>query len=53
MEIRRANIQIDFEKNWDIFKNVILTGDTYVFDPSTPKESLKKNGLRNIWTLLL
>lgn len=40
MEIRRADKQTDFNKVWDIFKNVISTGDTYVFDPNTPKESL-------------
>lgn len=39
--IRRANIQDDYDKIWDIFKAVIATGDTYVFDPNTPKESLK------------
>ena len=40
MEIRRADKQTDFDKVWDIFKNVISTGDTYVFDPNTPKDSL-------------
>lgn len=43
MEIRMADKRTDFEKVWDIFKNVILTGDTYVFDPNTPKDSLYKH----------
>ncbi len=43
MKIRRADKQADYNKVWDIFKNVISTGDTYVFSPDTPKESLKKH----------
>jgi len=43
MNIRRADKKNDFDKIWDIFKNVISTGDTYVFDPKTPKDSLEKN----------
>ena len=43
MNIRRADIQNDYDKIWDIFKNVISTGDTYVFDPNTPKDSLHKH----------
>jgi len=43
MNIRRANIQTDFDKVWEIFENVIATGDTYVFDPSTPKDNLHKH----------
>jgi GNAT superfamily N-acetyltransferase len=43
MIIRKAEYQKDYDKVWDIFKNVISTGDTYVFDPDTPKESLYKN----------
>lgn len=43
MEIRRADIQTDLDKVRDIFKNVISTGDTYVFDPNTPKNSLLKH----------
>lgn len=43
MEIRRADIQKDFDKVWDIFKSVIATGDTYVFGPDTPKDSLHKH----------
>ncbi|WP_300598383.1 hypothetical protein [Niabella sp.] len=37
MEIRKADIQSDFEGVWEIFRNVISTGDTYVYDPDTPK----------------
>ncbi|HRP31261.1 MAG TPA: GNAT family N-acetyltransferase [Agriterribacter sp.] len=42
MKIRKADIQTDFDKVWDIFKSVISTGDTYVFDPNTPKDHLHK-----------
>jgi L-amino acid N-acyltransferase YncA len=28
----------DFEGMWDIFRNVVRTGDTYVFAPDTPRE---------------
>lgn len=34
---------MDDEKIWDIFSNVIKTGDTYVFDANTPKEALHKH----------
>ena len=43
MKIRKANQAKDYEKIWDIFWNVIQTGDTYVFDPNTPKEALRKH----------
>ena len=43
MEIRQADIQTDYEKVWEIFKNVISTGDTYVFDPETPRERLHEH----------
>ncbi len=43
MNIRIADEQKDYNKIWDIFSNVISTGDTYVFDPQTPKEALHKN----------
>jgi len=43
MIIRKADEQKDYNKVWEIFTNVISTGDTYVFDPKTPKESLHKN----------
>lgn len=42
MEIREANVN-DYDAIWQIFKKVIETGDTYVFDPKTPKEDLKKH----------
>ena len=42
MKIRKADQAKDYEKIWDIFSNVIQTGDTYVFDPHTPKEALHK-----------
>ena len=43
MNIRKAEEQKDYDKVWDIFTNVISTGDTYVFEPNTPKETLHKN----------
>jgi len=43
MIIRKADEKQDYDKVWDIFSNVIKTGDTYVFNPNTPKESLHKN----------
>ena len=43
MTIRRADEQKDYHKIWDIFTKVISTGDTYVFDPMTPKETLHQN----------
>ena len=43
MMIRRADVEQDFDQVWNIFSNVINSGDTYVFDPNTPKESLYKN----------
>lgn len=43
MEIRPADKQTDCDKIWEIFENVISTGDTYVFDPNTPKSSLDKH----------
>jgi GNAT superfamily N-acetyltransferase len=42
MIIRVANEERDYDKVWHIFSNVIKTGDTYAFDPDTPKESLHK-----------
>ncbi len=39
MKIREAT-QNDYDAIWEIFKNVIKTGDTYVFDPNTKKEDL-------------
>jgi L-amino acid N-acyltransferase YncA len=42
MEIRRADSRKDYEKVWEIFSDVIKTGDTYVFDPDTPKDALHR-----------
>ncbi|WP_296701882.1 GNAT family N-acetyltransferase [Algoriphagus sp.] len=39
--VRHANIQTDFDGVWKIFSRVIQSGDTYVFEPETPKEKLK------------
>ena len=41
MNIRKA-LDGDLDQIWEIFSNVIKTGDTYVFDPNTPKKELKK-----------
>lgn len=40
MQVRRANIETDLDGVWDIFKAVIVSGDTYVFHSDTPKDSL-------------
>lgn len=42
MIIRKASITHDYNEVWEIFSEVIKTGDTYVFDPDTPKEALEK-----------
>jgi L-amino acid N-acyltransferase YncA len=47
MTIRKADIEKDYDKIWEIFSNVIKTGDTYVFDPGTKKETLHKNWFAN------
>ncbi|MEO1050997.1 MAG: GNAT family N-acetyltransferase [Bacteroidota bacterium] len=41
MLIRKANVN-DYDKVWEIFEQVIKTGDTYVFRPDTPKSDLPK-----------
>lgn len=41
MKIREATHQ-DYDFIWEIFSNVIKSGDTYVFDPNTKKEDLSK-----------
>lgn len=46
IQIRKAT-ENDFEAIWEIFNEVIKTGDTYVFDPNTPKEDLNKNWFAN------
>lgn len=42
MIIREADIIADYDRVWDIFSKVIKSGDTYVFDPQTPKSDLQK-----------
>jgi L-amino acid N-acyltransferase YncA len=42
MNIRKATDE-DYENIWDIFSNVIKTGDTYVFNPDTLKADLQKH----------
>lgn len=44
--IRAAN-PADREPVWEIFRRVIADGDTYVFDPSTPKQDLEKHWFAN------
>jgi len=39
IEIRKA-VAADAGKIWDIIKQVIATGDTYVFDPASSKETM-------------
>ena len=49
MKIRKADIQ-DFDAIWTIFSHVIQTGDTYVFYPDTPKDSLYKHWFADYMT---
>ncbi len=42
MIIRRADITKDFDQIWEIFHEIVSQGDTYVFDPHTPKEKLNE-----------
>ncbi|WKX76277.1 GNAT family N-acetyltransferase [Zobellia laminariae] len=42
MNIRKAT-ETDYNKVWEIFSKVIETGETYVFNPNTPKSDLKKH----------
>ncbi len=42
LNIRPATIEHDYDSVWNIFSEVIRSGDTYVFDPKTPKSDLKK-----------
>lgn len=46
MKIRKAT-PLDYDNVWDIFSQVIKTGDTYVFSPETPKTDLKKHWFAN------
>jgi L-amino acid N-acyltransferase YncA len=39
--IREANLD-DYDAIWEIFEQVVKDGDTFVFDPETPKEDLAK-----------
>jgi len=39
MVIREASLA-DLDAVWEIFSRVIASGDTYVFDPNTPKSTL-------------
>jgi ribosomal protein S18 acetylase RimI-like enzyme len=41
MKIREATQQ-DYDSIWEIFSNVIKSGDTYVFHPNTKKDDLSK-----------
>ena len=52
LNIRKA-IKSDFDKVWEIFSKTIKIGDTYVFNPETPKIDIKKSiGLLTIWKLM-
>ncbi|WP_109831127.1 GNAT family N-acetyltransferase [Reichenbachiella versicolor] len=42
MNIRKAS-KDDYDQIWEIFHQVIQTGDTYVFNPDTPKSDLQKH----------
>jgi GNAT superfamily N-acetyltransferase len=42
MQIRKAFLDQDYDAVWEIFSRVIQSGDTYVFDPNTPKSELPK-----------
>jgi L-amino acid N-acyltransferase YncA len=41
MEIRPATLQ-DYDSIWEIFTTVVQSGNTYAFDPETPKTDLDK-----------
>ncbi|NER15229.1 GNAT family N-acetyltransferase [Leptobacterium flavescens] len=42
IHIRKADFK-DYDQIWEIFREVIRSGDTYVFDPDTPEEELEKH----------
>lgn len=46
MKIRKA-LDTDLDQVWEIFSQVIATGDTYVFSPDTPKDDLTKHWFAN------
>lgn len=50
IRIRKADKLRDYDQVWDIFSQVISTGDTYVFDPNTPKEALEKHWFADYMT---
>ncbi len=41
--IRKADITKDYDGIWEIFHQVIASGDTYVIAPDTPKSALTKH----------
>ncbi|MBN3583451.1 GNAT family N-acetyltransferase [Algoriphagus aestuarii] len=41
-KIKKAIFEQDENGIWDIFSKVIQSSDTYVFEPSTPKQKLKE-----------
>jgi L-amino acid N-acyltransferase YncA len=47
MIIRKADAEKDYNGVWEIFSAIIKPGDTYVFDPVTPKGALQKNWFAN------
>ncbi|PSL03446.1 GNAT family N-acetyltransferase [Cecembia rubra] len=42
MEIKKADIERDYDGVWEIFSDVIAGGDAFSFVPETPKCDLKK-----------
>ncbi len=53
MKIRKATNN-DVDSVWEIFHAVIKKGDTYVFDPETPKQDLNKHWFaQNMFTYVL
>jgi L-amino acid N-acyltransferase YncA len=49
IRIRRAE-ESDHDPVWDIFSEVIKTGDTYVFDPCTSRSDLEKHWFADCMT---
>lgn len=41
MTVRKADRIKDYDQIWEIFSSIVETGDTYVFEPNTPKEALQ------------
>ena len=46
LAIRKA-VESDHNQVWEIFSKVIQTGDTYVFNPQTPRADLSKHWFGN------